>query len=482
VCPDGAPLQAEEVQHHAGPVQAEVAASSLDEASAAADIVTMAADDADGSTGDGREIVSGSASGVSRTVQLLRNRRFLRLWIAQIVSNLGDWSYVIAVEVLLAGSLGVTGLVRSMALILGVEGLTSALIGMTIAGPIVDRFPRVRIMVIADLARGLAVASLLIVDPTWPHIVVVAAVLGACRSMFHPAMMSTVPQIVRGRALVVANGVLSGTFHLAIMVGPAVGATLFRVAGARGAFALNAASFVLSAVLLARLGVVSRPVAEAARAERFSPFADLRAGLRYAIQTPIARGIALVMSLALLLLAAQGPFQIALVSDVLAPSASGSTWATILGAMTAAFGTGMVLGSAVSPWLSGRTNPRSLFVGSFVIAGAAYLVASRTPVVAAVISAWCVIGLAGGIINVTYETLLQVGTPDRFRGRVFATVESAQDGAYVLGAALIATLGAGIAPATAFLLVGLAFCGVAALALSVLPTGASMEQEAPAAA
>ena len=439
----------------------------------------MAGDEADRGTGGGAQAVPGSSS---RTLRLLRNRCFLRLWIAQIVSNIGDWSYIIAVEVLLAGSLGATGLVRSMALILGVEGLTSALIGMTVAGAIVDRFPRVRIMVVADLVRCAAVGSLLVFAPTWPHIVLVAAVLGAFRSMFHPAMMSTVPNIVRDDALVVANGILSGTFHVAIMVGPAVGALLFRIAGARGAFALNAASFALSAVLLVRLGVASRTATADGPRERFTPFADMREGLRYTLQTPVARGILLVMSLALLLLAAQGPFQIALVSDVLAPRSSGSTWAVILGAMTAAFGTGMVLGSAISPWLSGRARPRALFVASFVIAGGSYLFASRTSVVVAVVGAWCVIGLAGGTINVIYETLLQVGTPDRFRGRVFATVESAQDGAYVLGAALIATIGAGIAPATAFLLIGLAFCGVGALALSVLPADASMQAEAATAA
>ena len=58
------------------------------------------------------------------------------------------------------------------------------------------------------------------------HIVGVAATLGAFRSVFHPAMMASVPELVHGESLVVANGLLTSTFHLAIMVGPALGAAL----------------------------------------------------------------------------------------------------------------------------------------------------------------------------------------------------------------------------------------------------------------
>jgi hypothetical protein len=116
-----------------------------------------------------------------------------------------------------------------------------------------------------------------------------------------------------------------------------------------------------------------------------------------------------------------------------------------------------------------------------VLAGGSYVIASRSVTVIPVIAAWCAGGLAGGIVNVTYETLLQVGTPDRFRGRVFATVESVQDGAYVLGAVVVATFGATVAPAIALLVVGVLFCIVAALSLLVLPRDASMVmREAPA--
>jgi predicted MFS family arabinose efflux permease len=394
---------------------------------------------------------------------------------AQIVSNLGDWAYILAVEISFAATLDANALVRATAIFLGVEGLTSALVGLTIAGPIVDRFPRRAVMVTADVARCLAVATLIVVhEPHWLHVVGVAATLGAFRSVFHPAMMSSVPELVDGDSIVVANGLLTSTFHLAIMIGPALGAALVAAVGPSGAFALNAGSFAVSALLLIGLRL---PPGSSEQIGRFSPLADLREGAGYIARSPLARGIAVVMGLVLLLLAGQGPFQVALVRQVLAPQGDRATWAFILGAMTTMLGVGMVLGSVITPWLSRRLPGKILLVGALVLVGLSFILVSRTAVVPVVLLAWCCNGLAGGCVNVTYETLLQVGTPSRFRGRVFATVESASDGAYVVGAALVAWIGASAAPATAFFVVGLCFLAVAAVGFRAVPSEASMVLE-----
>jgi MFS family permease len=401
----------------------------------------------------------------------------LRLWIAQIISNLGDWAYLIAVQVGFAATLDTHQLVRVTALFLGVEGLTSALVGLTIAGPIVDRYPRRTVMIVADLGRCLAVATLVLVpSPTWMHVVAVAATLGAFRSVFHPAMMATVPDIVDDDSIVVANGFLTSTFHLAIMVGPALGAGLLATVGRNGAFALNAASFAVSALLL--LGLVL-PTRARDPGDRFTPLADLREGVAYLIRAPLARGIAIVMASVLLLLAGQGSFQVALVKEVLAPGGDQASWAAILGGMTAVFGVGMVAGSLLAPWLSGRIRGWTLLVASLLVVTGAFFVVSRTTLVPVVLLAWACNGLAGGCVNVTYETMLQVGTPERFRGRVFATVESGSDGAYVMGAAIVAAIGASVNPSNALLLIGVCFLGVAGLAVLVIPRNAPMGVREP---
>jgi MFS family permease len=412
------------------------------------------------------------AAGAARARGLLKNRRFVRLWIAQIISNLGDWAYLIAVEIGFAATLDSHQLVRVMALFLGVEGLTSAVVGLTIAGPIVDRYPRRTVMIVADLVRCLAVATLVLTsNPTWIHVVAVAATLGAFRSMFHPAMMATVPDIVDGDSIVVANGFLTSTFHLAIMIGPALGAGLVTLMGTTGAFALNSASFALSALLLLGLRLPGR-----ARDpdDRFTPLADLREGATYLVRSKLARGIAIVMATVLMLLAGQGAFQIALVKEVLAPGGDKSAWAAILGGMTAAFGVGMVAGSLLAPWLSSRIRGWTLLVGALLVVTVAFVVVSHTSLVPVAIIAWACNGLAGGCVNVTYETMLQVGTPERFRGRVFATVESGSDGAYVVGAAIVAAIGASVSPSSALFVIGVCFLAVAGLAAVVIPRNAPM--------
>jgi hypothetical protein len=163
-----------------------------------------------------------------------------------------------------------------------------------------------------------------------------------------------------------------------------------------------------------------------------------------------------------------------LVKEVLAPQGDASEWAAILGGMTAAFGVGMVAGSVLAPWLSGRIRGWTLLVGSLLVVTAAFVVISRTSLIPVALIAWACNGLAGGCVNVTYETMLQVGTPERYRGRVFATVESGSDGAYVVGAAIVAAIGVSASPSSAFLVIGACFLAVTGLAAFVIPRNAPM--------
>jgi MFS family permease len=400
---------------------------------------------------------------------VLNNRRFMRLWTAQIVSNLGDWAYTLAVAVTLTATLRGSSLVRSMALLLVVEGLTSTLVGLTIAGPVADRFSRVRVMVVADIARCLAVASLLLTPALHlPHVLLVAAILGSCRAIFHPAMMASVPSLVDEDELPVANGVLTATFHLAIMVGPAIGGVLVAALGASAAFLLNAMSFAVSAVLL--LGLPLPTHADPDERSPFTPWRDLREGARFLRRSRAAWGIALIMTMTLLLLATQTSFQAAFVGHVLAPDAVPAVWSAIIGTLVATFGAGMVLGSIVAPNLIRRQPPRRLFGMLTVIVGFAYLLASASESVPTVVLLWGVVGLCGGQVNVLYETWLQLETPDRLRGRVFAAVESSSDGGYVLGAVLVAALWAAASPSTAMRWVGIGFVLLGVACFAILPT------------
>jgi predicted MFS family arabinose efflux permease len=401
---------------------------------------------------------------------VLVNHRFMRLWSAQIVSNLGDWAYTLAVAVTLTATFHGSSLVRSMALLLVVEGGTSTIVGLTIAGPVADRYPRMQVMVVADVVRCFAVMSLLLTSALHlPHVLIVAAVLGCFRAVFHPAMMASVPALVDGEDLPIANGILSATYHLAIMVGPAIGGILVAAMGADAAFLLNAMSFAVSAVLLVGLHVPVDEEAEPHERTPFTPWQDLREGARFLLRSRAAWGIALVMTFTLMLLATQSSFQAAFVGRVLAPDAGPAVWSAIIGTLVAAFGAGMVLGSLAAPAVIRRISPRKAFAVLTAVVGCAYLVASEADDVPTAVLMWGVVGLCGGTVNVLYETWLQMETPDRLRGRVFAAVESTSDAGYVVGAVLVAALWAAVYPATAIKYVGAGFIVLGLLAAFVLP-------------
>lgn len=410
----------------------------------------------------------GASHGRGPTVwALARTPGFLRLWGAQVISNIGDWAYVLAVATVVASRIDPNAIPRAMALILAVESGASALTGIFLAGPIADRFPRRRVMVLADLVRALAVASVVVVSsPSPAHFAAVAFVLGAGHAMFQPALMSALPTLVGGERLVLANAVVTGTFHVAIMVGPMVGAALVATIGGWGAFAVNAASFVVSAALLIGLRI---PATRAEDRAPWSPVADLVEGARFVGRSTVARGVIVAMGLTLFLVAAQKPLEIGIVRQVLAPAGSDDVRAGILGLLTTAFGVGMVAGSALAPSIARRTPRRRMLAASIAAVGACFLGAAAVPTTLAVVVLWVVAGGAAGTINVAYETLLQEHTPDGMLGRTFAAVEAAQEGTYFLGAVVVGAVGGWLHPVVGMAVVGSAFLGVAVVTTRSLP-------------
>lgn len=394
-------------------------------------------------------------------VRLLRITAFRRIWFAQVISNLGDWAYTLAVGVLLAGHLQGSGLVRTLALTLAAEGGTSALVGFVVAGPVADRFSRKRVMITADLVRGLAVGSLLFVGvPGVLHLVCVAACLGAFRAIFQPALMSSLPSVA-GEDLLTANAVVTATFHAAIVVGPAIGALAVVAVGPHAAFALNAASFGVSALLLLGIHVaLPQRMADAP----WTPIRDLRDGLTHVVRSRVARGVAIAMSMALFIASWQGPLQVGIVRDVLASDGDHGSRALILGSLTASWGIGMVIGSALMPFAARRFDLGRLLAACIGIVGIAFVITAAQGRLAPVIAAWTLGGIASGMANVTYESLLQRSTPDEYLGRTFATVEAAQDAAYFLGALAVGALASVVAPATGLAIGGAAFLAIAFVA------------------
>ncbi|MBA2636630.1 MAG: MFS transporter, partial [Solirubrobacterales bacterium] len=254
--------------------------------------------------------------------QLAREPRFARVWLAQAVSNLGDYVYLLAVTLTVVGQgMGV----GTLATVLIVQTGAAALVGL-LGAPLVDRFDRRTVMLLTDVVRAAAVGSLLLAgSPSIPHVLAVAACLGSLGALFQPALYASLPNLVPARLLVTANALVTGTFHVAVLAGPVIGALVAGTLGLEVAFAVNAASFLLSALLL--VGVrLPRPAVAALGRSADEGFGALLAGLRHIVASPLLRGVALTTGAVMFAAAIKQPGEPLLVVRGLGGSAGDVGW------------------------------------------------------------------------------------------------------------------------------------------------------------
>ena len=185
---------------------------------------------------------------------LLRdNGDFRRLWLGQIVSQLGDWLDYVALFTLL---LQLTGSGTAAAGMLVARFLPSFFVS-PLAGVVVDRVDRKRLMIAADLGRSVLVLGLLLIgtaQDVWLVYLVVGSVV-VLTSFFEPARTATIPNVVEPADLVIANALSSITWSVNLALGAAIGGFLTALAGYRAAIVLDSASFAASAWLIARVAV-----------------------------------------------------------------------------------------------------------------------------------------------------------------------------------------------------------------------------------
>src|ERR1700693_3855056 len=190
---------------------------------------------------------------LSAYLTLLRhNRNYRLLWLAQIVSELGDWFYTLAVYHLLLDLTGSKAQAVGLAVVLQV--LPSTLAAPT-AGVINDRISRKAIMIGADVARFFVVLGMLAVrTPGMVWLVfplLFVETVGA--AFFEPAHSSVIPNIVPENQVLAANALASITWSFCLAAGAALGGIAPAGRGRDAVFVLNPCSFLLSAWLIRRM-------------------------------------------------------------------------------------------------------------------------------------------------------------------------------------------------------------------------------------
>ena len=209
--------------------------------------------------------------GVTRVGLLrpLRDGEFRKLWIAMCVSLLGDGAFLVAI----AWQVYELSNTPTAMSVVGITMTVPTIVFLLLGGVASDRFDRRRVMVAADLLRagaGLALAALALTGAiaVW-HIAVIAAVYGSGAAFFAPAFDALVPDIVPSERLPQANALDQLMRPLLLrMAGPAIGGLLVASAGAGAVFALDAGSFLFSAVVLLLMRVATAAPADRAPSVR----------------------------------------------------------------------------------------------------------------------------------------------------------------------------------------------------------------------
>jgi MFS family permease len=218
--------------------------------------------------------------GLSRVRLLapLRHRDFRLLWSGMCVSLLGDGIFLVA----LAWQVYALSNAPTALAVVGITMTVPTIAFLLLGGVISDRLDRRRIMLATDLVRGLALGLLAVLSLTgalelW-HVAAIAAVYGAGTAFFSPAFDALVPELLPADELAQANALDQFVRPIALrLAGPALGGALIEVLGVGSAFALDAASFAVSAGALLAMA----PGVRAAPIERTSVARDMLAGLSY---------------------------------------------------------------------------------------------------------------------------------------------------------------------------------------------------------
>jgi DHA3 family tetracycline resistance protein-like MFS transporter len=376
--------------------------------------------------------------------QALRHRPFALLWFGQTASRLGDSLYRVA---LAWWVLEETGSATAMGTVF-IFSFTPMLLFLLVGGLAVDRLPRLRVMLVADLVNGAvmlivaALAGLQLLE-IW-HVYAATTVFGLVEAFFFPAYSAAVPELTPPDLLPSANSLTSLSVQLAGVLGPALGAGIVAVGGAASAFGLNGLSFLLAAgamVLLLRrvpdLAVAGRaaqsPTAPPRETPpRPNPLRDLREGLAIILRSPWLWVTIVVYGLINITL--MSPRQVAL--PFLVEQTMRADVGT-LGLIYSAGSVGSVLGSV---WLGRRTHIRRrgwLAYGATIVGGGAVMVYGLWPIVPVVLAASFGVGFTMALVNLVWTNTVQEMVPREALGRVFSID--------ALGSFALLPLGSGLA-------------------------------------
>ena len=365
-------------------------------------------------------------------VRLFGSKDFFRLWLAQVVQAMGDWVGLLAIS-FLASEVGGGSGTAAIGFVLAAR-LLPGLFLAPLAGVLVDRWDRKKILVVCNIGRAFVVLLLPFVSSVgW--LVVASLVLETMTLLWGPAKEATVPNLVSREYLTTANSLglaaAYGTFPFAsalfaLLAGVAgllsgIGAIEFlRTDKVAVAFGFQAAAFLVSAAIISRLAIPRRPVVARGewRVDWERPVRELKEGWHYIFINPTVRAVNLGLATGLVGGGMLIPLGVTFSNDVLGAGADG------YGIFTTALGVGVASGVVLISVVQRRIDQKKFFASALLVAGVALFIAASAGSLTVSATFVFLMGAAVGPVYVLGYATLQAEVDDDLRGRVFAALNT----------------------------------------------------------
>ncbi|KHK99007.1 hypothetical protein LK09_06285 [Microbacterium mangrovi] len=339
---------------------------------------------------------------------------FRRLWLAGVVSDTGDWFLFVALPLVV---LRLSGSAAGASLAFVLE-LAPTVVLAPVAARLAVRFDRRLLMVCTNLGQALALVPLVFVHEAsqLPIVYVVIAAHASLAALFEPAKNSLLPALVDEDQLVSANGLVGLGQNLGRLVGGPLGGVALAAGGLPLVAAVDAASFVVSAVLIASLPRgAGRRIAPAPEAET-----DATPGVLAAFRLLPLRPVFLIVSLASV---AQGMFLVLFLLFVTGPLEG---TAADVGVLRGVQAVGAILAGLALGFLARGATPRALTVGSVLAFGLLSLITWNLPRLTTelwpYVVLFAVVGAPGVVMMTGVVSVLQTSAPARSLPAAFAAL------------------------------------------------------------
>jgi MFS family permease len=336
-------------------------------------------------------------------------------------------------------------------------------------GAVVDRWSRLGCAVAADVVRAGAFVGIALVSG-FEATVALAVLAGLGTAVFKPAALAGIPEFVPEERVPAATSLYGALADFGLTGGPALAALAFLFVGPEDLLVANAATFAISALILARLAVLAgRPERPHAAEAEPTVFSQAREGLKACLRMPGIRVVVLAFAPGMFLGGIFNVIELPFATKALGTDISGYS------VLITVYGLGFVGGSLFGSGGGDSALLKRRYLLGLVLTGLGSLAAGASPILATAIAAFAVGGFGNGVAIVHQRLLFQAEVPAYLQGRLFAIADALMAWGFALGFLAAGAIAAASHPRQLLLAIGVGEIVVAAI------VGLALRNEWPAA-